>query len=298
MNLLAAAVTGVFVYLAAGFLTGNPSTFTRLRGRRKEDGRAKLWLTQAGVDLTHLQFWAGSAVVGLAAFAAAWALSGAWAVALVPGISTGLLPRAYFSRQRTRRLGEAIEAWPDGLRDLVASISAGRALPGAIAAMAKNGPDPLKRAFERFPTLSQIYGVPAALKLIREEMGDPTSDRVIEVLLMAYERGGPTVTRILTDLSEAVVQDLRTIEEIRTAELEQIINARVVFALPWLVLLLMTIRGDQFRDFYQSALDVVTVAIGAALSLLGIWIVSRLSREPGEPRVLGAGGPVLRGEDL
>ncbi len=298
MNLLAAAATGVFVYLAAGFLTGNPPTFTRLRGRRSKDSRAKLWLTQAGVDLTPRQFWAGSAVVGLAAFAAAWGLSGAWAVALVPGISTGLLPRAYFSRQRTRRLGEAIEAWPDGLRDLVASISAGRALPGAIAAMAENGPAPLKRAFERFPNLSQMYGVPAALKLIREEMGDPTSDRVIEVLLMAYERGGPTVTRILTDLSEAVVQDLRTIEEIRTAELEQLINARVVFALPWLVLLLMTIRGDQFRDFYQSALGVVTVAIGAALSLLGIWIVSRLSREPGEPRVLGAGGPVLGGEDL
>lgn len=110
MNLLAAAVTGVFVYLAAGFLTGNAPTFTRLRGRRRKDGRAKLWLTQAGVDLTPRQFWAGSAVVGLAAFAAAWGLSGAWAVALVPGISTGFLPRAYFSRQRTRRLGEAIEA--------------------------------------------------------------------------------------------------------------------------------------------------------------------------------------------
>lgn len=295
MNLLAAVATGVFAYLAAGFLTGNPPSFTRLQGPRRRDERAQLWLMQAGVDLSPRQFWAGCTVVGLAAFALAWGLSGAWAVALVPGISTGLLPRAYFSRERTRRLGETIEAWPDGLRDLVASISAGRALPQAITAMAENGPAPLKRAFGRFPTLSQMYGVPAALELIREEMGDPTSDRVIEVLLMAYERGGPTVTRILTDLSEAVTQDLRTIEEIRTAELEQIINARVVFALPWLVLLIMTIRGDQFRDFYQSALGVVTVAIGAGLSLLGIWIVSRLSRDPGEPRVLSRRATVLGG---
>ncbi len=295
MNLLAAAATGVFFYLVAAFLTGNPPTFTRLRGPRREDDKAQLWLTQAGVDLSPRQFWAGSIVVGLAAFALAWGLSGAWAVALVPGISTGLLPRAYFSRQRTRRLGETIEAWPDGLRDLVASISAGRALPQAITAMAENGPIPLQRAFERFPILSQMHGVSAALELIREEMGDSTSDRVIEVLLMAYERGGPTVTRILTDLSEAVVQDLRTIEEIRTAELEQIINARVVFALPWLVLLVITIRGDQFRDFYQSALGVVTVLIGAVLSLLGILIVSRLSRDPGEPRVLGSAPAVLGG---
>lgn len=295
MSLLAATATGVFVYLVAAFLTGNGPTFARLKPPRQTHDRSQLWLTQAGVDLSPRQFWAGSAVVGLAAFALAWGLSGAWAVALVPGASTGLLPRAYFSRQRTRRLGETIEAWPDGLRDLVASISAGRALPQAITAMAENGPAPLQRAFERFPTLSQMYGVPAALELIREDLSDSTSDRVIEVLLMAYERGGPTVTQILTDLSEAVVQDLRTIEEIRTAELEQIINARVVFALPWLVLLVITIRGDQFRDFYQSGLGVVTVLIGAALSIVGILIVSRLSKDPAEPRVLGQRATVSGG---
>lgn len=288
MRLLAALITGAFAYLVAGFFTGNLPTFSRTWQAPRRESNAQLWLKQAGVDLSPRQFWAGSIVVGLAAFALAWGLSGAWVVALVPAISAGLLPRAYFGRQRTRRLGEIVEAWPDALRDLVASISAGRALPQAINAMAENGPAPLQTAFERFPTLSQMYGVPAALELIKEELGDPTSDRVIEVLLMAYERGGPTVTRILIDLSEVVTQDLRTVEEIRTAELEQIINARVVFALPWLVLLLITIRGDQFRDFYQSGLGVLTVAIGAALSLVGIWIVSRLSRDPGEPRVLAS----------
>ena len=102
---------------------------------------------------------------------------------------------------------------------------------------------------------------------------------------MAYERGGASVTGILADLAVSVTADLRTVEEIRTAELEQKINARAVFALPWLVLLLITIRDGPFRDFYRSSAGVLTVIVGAILSLIGLLIVSRLSRDPAEPRV-------------
>jgi hypothetical protein len=42
-----------------------------------------------------------------------------------------------------------------------------------------------------------------------------------------------------------------------------------------------------FRDFYQSPGGAIVIVIGAALSLIGIAIVSRLSRDPDEPRVMG-----------
>ena len=288
MRLLAALATGFFAYLIAGFLTGNAPSFRRSQPTTTapEDSQA-LWLSQAGVDLTPRQFWAGSVFMGLLGFGFAWALSGAWVVAAVPGITVAVLPRAYFSRQRSKRMAETIQAWPDGLRDLQASIQAGRSLPQAIESMSATGPPALRQAFERFPTLNQMFGTRAALGAIKETLADPTSDRVIEVLGLAYERGGSSVTGILADLADAVTEDLRTIEEIRTAELEQKINARAVFALPWLVLLMITIRGGPFREFYQGTAGVVTVVIGAALSLIGLFIVSRLSKEPAEPRVFG-----------
>ncbi len=288
MRLLAALAAGFFAYLAAGYLTGNAPSFRRSRSAPTTSGGQELWLSQAGVDLSPRQFWAGSLFVGLLGFGFAWALSGAWVVAAVPAITMALLPRTYFSRQRSRRLSETVQAWPDGLRDLTASIQAGRSLPQAIEAMAATGPPALRRAFGRFATLNQMFGTRAALETIKEDLADPTSDRVIEVLSLAYERGGSSITGILTDLAEAVTEDLRTIEEIRTAELEQRINARAVFALPWFVLLIITIRGGPFREFYQSPAGVLTVAVGAAFSLVGLLIVSRLSREPAEARVFAA----------
>lgn len=287
MRLLAAIATGLFVYLAAGHLTGRAPSFRRSRPARLTTGTAQLWLSQAGLDLTPRQFWAGSCFTGALGFGLAWALSGAWAVSAVPGMTLGLLPRAYYGRQRARRLAATIEAWPDGLRDLSAGIQAGRSLPQAVEALADAGPPALRHAFSRFATLNQMFGTRAALETIKEDLADPTSDRVIEVLIIAYERGGSSVTGILTELADSVTEDLRTVEEIRTAELEQKINARAVFALPWLVLLLITIRGGPFREFYQSTAGVLTVMLGAILSLIGLLIVTRLSRNPAEPRVFG-----------
>ncbi|MBT8194747.1 MAG: type II secretion system F family protein [Acidimicrobiia bacterium] len=288
MRLLAALATGFFSYLAVGFATGNAPNFRRSRTPRQGAGAQALWLSQAGVDLTPRQFWAGSMFVGLLGFGFAWALSGAWVVAAVPALTMAVLPRAYFSRQRSRRLAETVEAWPDGLRDLTASIQAGRSLPQAIESMAATGPPALRRAFDRFPTLNQMFGTRAALETIKEDLADPTSDRVVEVLTLAWERGGSSVTGILSDLADAVTEDLRTLEEIRTAELEQKINARAVFALPWFVLLMITIRGGPFREFYQSPAGIVTVVLGGVLSLIGLLIVARLSRDPAETRVFAA----------
>src|SRR5680860_1096925 len=75
---------------------------------------------------------------------------------------------------------------------------------------------------------------------LRGELGDPTSDRVIEVLIVAHERGGRIVLELLRDLAEGTTEDLRTEEEIATASLEQRINARAVFVLPWVVLVALT----------------------------------------------------------
>ena len=77
MRLLAALATGFFAYLIAGFLTGNAPSFRRSQPTTTapEDSQA-LWLSQAGVDLTPRQFWAGSVAAGMAAFGLFLAFTG------------------------------------------------------------------------------------------------------------------------------------------------------------------------------------------------------------------------------
>jgi tight adherence protein B len=297
MRLLAALAMGVFAYFLVGFVTGYaPDLAFRRRNTRSQVGRRQLWLHQAGLAVTPGQFAIASVGVGVVAFAVVTAVTGTPLVALVPAGAVAALPRAYFSRRRAVRLRRVQEAWPDGLRDLLASITAGRSLSQALATLASSGPLPLQEAFERFPLLARMLGTVPALEVVKEELADPTSDRVIEVLILAQERGGQIVKEILDDLVATTTRDLKVQEEIETEGLEMKINARVVLVLPWVVLVALTIRAGPFRAFYQSAGGLVVVALGGALSVVGYVVINRLGRSQYERRVFGAGAHLVVSE--
>ena len=236
--------------MAVGFVARWVLTGVRDRGRPRT--RRVGWLMQSGVDVTPGQFWLASIGSGLGTYAVVFALTSLPIVSLMPAVVVATLPKAYFSRKRAQRLDDVLHAWPDGLRDLVASVRSGASLPSAIEGLAAFGPAPLRDAFRGFPVYSRSLGVVPALEMVKSDLSDPTSDRVIEVLILAYERGGAVVPEILADLADATTKDLWTLEEIRTDVLEQKINSRIVFVLPWLVLVAMTARAGPFREFYAS----------------------------------------------
>ena len=140
VRLLAPLFVGVTVYLAVGFATGYAPELKLRRPTRPQVSDRQLWLIQAGSDLTPQQFLAGSTAVGLVMFLAALLLTGAWWLALAPGISAFLVPRSYYGRRRTERLGGVRQAWPDGLRDMLASISAGSTMVNSLVILADHGP--------------------------------------------------------------------------------------------------------------------------------------------------------------
>ena len=287
MRLAGALAAAVCAYFGAGLLCGTAPDLRRPRRPRTALAPRRLWLAQAGLELAPVQFWAGSGAVGLAGYAVVVAVTGAPAVALLPAVALAGAPRAYFARRRSRRLADLVAAWPDGLRDLIASVSAGRSLRGALVDLAAAGPAPLRAAFARFGPLSAALGVAPALEVIREELAEPTSDRVIEVLVLAHERGGDLVVELLRDQARQVAEDLRVAAEIDAAGLEQRINARAVAVLPWATLVLLTARPGDFRAFYRSPAGAVVVVVGAALTAAGVALATRWGRLAAEPRVLG-----------
>jgi len=288
VNLVAAIAVGVGCALAAATVTGtmprrraNAGAPRRFAAHR---ARADTWLQQAGVGVGPSSFACGSVLAGACAVMVTAALTGSIFVALVPGVAVALLPRAYFGRRRRARLREVQRAWPDGLRDILASITAGLSLTQAVTNLASTGPPALRVAFARFPELARVVGTGPALDLIKEDLADATSDRVIEVLVLAQERGGSIVREILQDLVSATTRDIKLLDEIDTESLESRINARAVMVLPWLVLVALTARPGAFRDFYRSPGGVLTLLVAGVLTAVGVIALGRLAREPVEVR--------------
>ena len=240
-----------------------------------------------GLDVSTYQFWATVIGAGVVSYLVVFAVTELVVVSLVPALVVATLPKAYFARTRSQRLARIQEAWPDGLRDLLSSVRSGASLPTAIENLATFGPEPLREAFGGFDVYSRSLGVVNALELVKDDIADPTADRIIEVLILAYERGGSVIPDILEDLAEATTRDLWTLEQVRTEVLEQKINSRVVFVLPWLVLVAMTARSGAFRDFYSTSAGLLVVVFGGVMSLIGVAISSRLGAQPTEPRVFG-----------
>ncbi len=282
MRWAAAMLTGVFATLIVAALKRVPIGRIRQERRPRSD-----WLAQAGLRITPPRFVAVSVAAGTAAALVTFTVSGVVAVSIAPGVLVALAPRFYYGRRRQQRIAEVQQALPDGLRDLIASISSGMSLVRAIEALAKTGPAPLREAFGDFHVLWRTHGVATALETIKDDLAHPASDRVIEVLILAHERGGAAVPQILRDLADAASRDVWLMEEIQSQSLEQRINARAVFALPWLVLVAITARQGAFREFYSSSAGLLVVGLGAAMSGLGMAFISRLSRQPDEPRVFG-----------
>lgn len=274
-SLATAAAAGL---AAAGWIRARGVNASSSRGRR---------MAVPGLDVTPSQFWSAVLGAGALTFMLVYAITGLVVVSVVPALVVATLPRTYFTRKRLLRQAAVQEAWPDGLRDILSSIRSGASLPKAVENVAVFGPVPLREAFQGFGVYARSLGVVPALEMVKDDLGDPTSDRIIEVLILAHERGGAAVPEILSDLAEATTKDLWTLEQVRTEALEQKINSRVVFVLPWVVLVAMTARAGPFREFYGTPTGIAVVIAGGLLSLFGLWIASRLGASPGEPRVFG-----------
>lgn len=284
MRLLAALAWGLTAYLVVGILTGH--TPQALRRRRVPTRRFQSWLYQAGTGVSPAQFLAVSGGGALLTFLVVWALAGAAPVAFVPAVAVATIPKSWFARQRAQRQRERLAAWPDTLRDLLAHLESSMPLHTALVELGHSGPEPLRPTWRRYGLLASALDHRAALEAIRSELADPVSDRVIEVVLVAHEQGAAVVLDLLRDLADSTTDDIRLVDAIETAQLETRIEARAVAVLPFVVLVMLTSRSPDYREFYSSALGVAVIVVGAVMTLLGSLAIQRLGRVRGETRVL------------
>jgi len=276
----AAAVAGV-VLVALGVATAG-------RVRRQRAGRAREWLAQAGVRGVrpwHLLALCGAlaAPAGLGVLAMSRSL---WLGLAFAGLA-GVLPVSVLRARRLRRSRELREVWPDAIDNLASGVRAGLSLPEAVAGLAERGPQPLRAPLARFADDYHATGrFGAALDRLKDELADPTADRVVEALRLAREVGGSELGRTLRTLSSFLRDELRVRKELEARQSWVLVAARMAFVTPWVVLLLLATKPEAVAA-YRGGGGAMVLAVGAAMATAGYRLMLAIGRLPSEERVLG-----------
>jgi tight adherence protein B len=250
-------------------------------------GRFQDWATQAGVR--GIRLWQVAAVcggTGLAAGLAVLALSRSpWLGLAFAGLAAWL-PLGALRARRRRRLRELREVWPDAIDNLASGVRAGLSLPEAVAGLADRGPETLRASFARFGDDYHATGrFGAALDRLKDELADPTADRVIEALRLAREVGGSELGRMLRTLSGFLRDEQRVRKELEARQTWVVVAARMAFATPWAVLLLLATKPEAVAA-YRGPGGALVLAIGAAMAVAGYRAMLAIARLPAEERVL------------
>jgi tight adherence protein B len=282
LALAALAGVGTYLLVTADRRRSAPSPTLPTRAMRL----ARLRLDQAGLDdIGPGQFVGASAAVGLVAAVPAMAIFGIGLPATIVALAATATPTVLWRRERSRRRRAARAAWPRLIEELrVLTGSVGRSIPQALLEVGLRGPVELQPAFRAAQReWSLTTDLERMLRVLKEQLDDPTADAACETLLVAAQVGGEIDER-LAALAEDRRQDLAGR---RDAEAKQS-GARFARSFVILVPAGMALAGLSVGDgraAYQTPQGQLLVAIGLLLIGGCWWWAGRVMRLPEAERV-------------
>ena len=255
---------------------------------RRHSRRVQEFLHRAGLhDVTPRDFVLFSLGAGALAGLACQLITG-WPLVsvVVAGLGAGLPFLWYASREEGRRARVQAEL-ADAMGLLRNSIRAGGDVAQGLVALATYGPALLKPEFQRAVQL-MAHGstLRDALLGMRERLADPVFDTCVATLLLNERLGSPQLTPVLSELAQAVRDELRVQADLRAQRTRVVASARVIAAIPLVLLVVVRAISPHYLDLFDSVEGQLILGACAASVVVGYQAMRWTSRLPVEQRVL------------
>ncbi|MGO1590973.1 MAG: type II secretion system F family protein [Ancrocorticia sp.] len=207
-------------------------------------------------------------------------------LALCVAATSGLLPRILTQTRARKARAERAAAWPDALDDMVSALRAGLGIGEALSSLGSRGPSALRPAFAQFGEQIQATGnLEHSLDGLKERLGDPVADRVVEAMRLASALGGYDLANVLQALARNLRAENRDRGELIARQSWAVNGARVAAVAPWVVLALLASRPGTVEAFANPTGTAILVG-GFLTTVVAYALMVRLGRLPEEPRVL------------
>ncbi|MBA3339447.1 MAG: type II secretion system F family protein [Geodermatophilaceae bacterium] len=274
--------TGVLlIWRSSSIATTSPPRTGGFTGRRNGQ------LRRAGLQgATSTQLLFIQVATGLLAAIIVLLATSTVTISICFGVFGALLPWMLVRRLARKRLADLRAVWPEVVDNLVSAVRAGLSLPEALSGLAIRGPEVLREPFAEFAARYRASGrFIACIDLLKDDLGDPVADRIIETLRVAREVGGTDLGRVLRTLSTFLREDARVRAELETRQGWTVNAARLAVAAPWAVLLLLATQQTTLVA-YDSPVGTGLLIGGGVICVLAYRLMLRIGRLPEEPRVL------------
>jgi tight adherence protein B len=285
LPLVLSVVFGIGVYLLYDSLT-RPRQEKKTVARDRWRG-AREFLIRAGLfDVTPRDFvlfsvGAGVLTGGVAQFFLGWPL-----VSLLAAALGAAAPFVYYTQRHDRRRAAVQTALAEAIAQLRDGIRSGLSVQEALVGLARNGPEPLRGEFGTLVREARLIGFEPSLNAMRERLADPVFDVVAAALVLNDRVGGRNVTQVLDRLAQATRAQQRIQEELRAHQSRNVLSARIVAAVPLLVLIGIRAISPEYLDLFNSWWGQLMLVGCLASVAVGYVAMRWFARLPGEERVL------------
>jgi len=242
---------------------------------------------EAGLAIHPVGFAGLCLLVGGGSGVLFWHITGVWALSLVLGIEVILALYRRVQRARQRRQECLGEIFPDALQGVADLTRNGVPIHQALLRLSKEGAPDTQQIFERYRKLQQHYGEPdRALMILQQEIGGPTAGRALDAFRTCARYGSARV--ILPAVATSIREGIQNNQEIRSANLENRMEAGVVRIIPLFLFLILVLPIGDMRAYYQSPQGTIVIFVCAALLGVAYWAALRLGQVPEEPEIFSS----------
>jgi len=222
-----------------------------------------------------------SSLAGVAGAGVALLATG-WPVAVVAGAGLGVaIPRAIMhSREDRERAAkrEAIAELSARLRD---SIRSGIGLSDALGQAASTAPQPIAPDLRRLVADARVSGLGHAARAFAQRMNEPSAELLASALELADRLGSRNLTEVLDSLAEATTAQAATIREARARQTRARMSARIVAAVPVLLLVAIRRANPEYLAPFGTPGGQAVLAFAIGLIWVGYLSMKRAARIEG-----------------
>lgn len=211
-----------------------------------------------------------------------------WPVgAALAGLAAWFLPKALGpDREHVRQVAriEAVAVWAEMLRDTLAA-SAG--LHQAVSSTAAIVPEAIRPEISDFALrLDQGERLPHALKLLADDLADPTGDLVCGALILASKRQAGQLGELLGRLAEAARAHAVMRLRVAAARAQTRSSMRTIMAVTVLMAGGLMLFNRDFLAPYGTVIGQVVLLLVGVVFGVTFLLIQRLGRIGEPPRVL------------